>query len=105
MNVLPPVPTYDQSEYDVSHPHHDSHDEHDGTWLEGTFKVVRAVKLCYNPHPTGGINSLEERSVGEAPGLGEYELMFRAPVVSLSVPASTSPSDILRNDLLMTSGR
>ena len=83
VNVLPPVPTYDQSEYDVSHPHHNLHDEHDGTWLEGTFKVVRAVKLVYNPHPTGGINSLEEESVGEAPGLGGYELMFRAPVVSL----------------------
>jgi hypothetical protein len=81
VNTLPPVPTYEQSEYDVSHPHHDVN-EQDGTWLEGTFKVVRAVKLVYNPHPTGGINSLEERSVGQAPGLGGYELMFRAPVVS-----------------------
>jgi hypothetical protein len=102
VNHLPPVPTYEQSEYDVSHPHHDVHDEHDGTWLEGTFKVVRAVKLVYNPHPTGGINSLEERSSGEAPGLGGYELMFRAPVVSLPLPSSSFPSYKRKNDLLIS---
>ena len=78
VNTLPPVPTYEQSEYELSHPHKEGQD---GTWLEGTFKVHRIVKLCYNPHPTGGINSLEESSAGEVPGMGGYELMFRAPVV------------------------
>jgi hypothetical protein len=95
VNTLPPVPTYEQSEWDVSHSHPSTGPgtgsgsgggEHDGTWLEGTFKVVRAVKLVYNPHPTGGINSLEERAGGQVPGLGGYDLMFRAPVVSPPFP-------------------
>jgi len=91
INTLPPVPTYEQSEFDA-HGHGNglngkngsgNGNEHDGSWLEGTFKVTRAVKLVYNPHPTGGINALEERTGGVVPGLGGYELMFRAPVVSL----------------------
>lgn len=82
VNTLPPVPSYEQSEYETSHPHKEGQD---GTWLEGNFRVVRIVKLVYNPHPTGGINSLEERAGGEVPGIGGYDLMFRAPVVSLSL--------------------
>jgi hypothetical protein len=100
INTLPPVPTYEQSEYDHGHGSGSGHARasghgsgsnghgqgngqgEDGSWLEGTFKVTRAVKLVYNPHPTGGINALEERTAGEVPGLGGYELMFRAPVVS-----------------------
>jgi hypothetical protein len=87
VNSLPPVPTYEQSQ---SQSQHDlttlrgNGDEHDGSWLEGTFKVTRAVKLVYNPHPMGGINALDERTQGLAPGLGPYELMFHAPVVSPS---------------------
>lgn len=94
VNTLPPVPTYEQSEYDTTHPHKEGPEGQDGTWLEGTFKVVRVVKLCYNPHPTGGINSLEEQSVGQAPGLGGYELTFKAPVVS-RVSLHLSPFPLL----------
>jgi hypothetical protein len=82
VNSLPPVPTYEQSQ-SQSQSQHDPSTQGDGTWLEGTFKVTRAVKLVYNPHPMGGINALDERTRGEAPGLGAYELMFHAPVVSL----------------------
>ena len=95
INTLPPVPTYEQSEFDA-HGHGNglngknvNGNEHDGSWLEGTFKVTRAVKLVYNPHPTGGINALEERTGGIVPGLGGYELMFRAPVVSLLLVYTT----------------
>lgn len=79
VNTLPPVPTYEQSEDAHSTP--TAENQHDGTWLEGSFRVTRQVRLVYNPNPTGGINSLEERTVGEAPGLGSYELVFKAPAV------------------------
>lgn len=83
VNTLPPVPTYAQSEASASSTPVPEN-QHDGTWLEGSFRVTRAMRLVYNPHPTGGINSLDERTTGEAPGLGPYELVFRAPAVSKS---------------------
>lgn len=80
VNTFPPVPTYEQSEKAAAR--HEQENDHDGTWLEGSFRVTRAVELCYNPHPTGGINTLDERTTGDAPGLGGYELVFKAPAVS-----------------------
>lgn len=92
VNTLPPVPTYEQSEGPsnaivVDNPH-------DGTWLEGSYRVTRGVKLIYNPHPTGGINSLDERTTGEAPGLGQYDLVFRAPAVRHVYSLSLCQRDI-----------
>lgn len=56
-------------------------------WLEGTFTVKRNIKIIYNPNPTGGVNSLDERIRGNWDDLGDYEVHYRAPIVC---PPNTS---------------
>lgn len=53
-------------------------------WLEGTFTVKRNIRVVWNPNSTGGINSLDEKVRDYADGLGEYEVHFKAPIVSPS---------------------
>lgn len=49
---LPQTPSYD----DVAGPSSEGQD-----WLEGTFAVKRNIRVVWNPNPTGGVNSLDEK--------------------------------------------
>lgn len=56
--------------------------ENDIPWLEGDFKAVRNIKLCYNPDPDGGVSDLDTRIAETIPGFCSYELILFSSVVS-----------------------
>jgi hypothetical protein len=72
MNHLPQTPSYQDITIESA--------EQD--WLEGTFNVKRNIRVVWNPNPTGGVNSLDEKVRGQSHDLGEYEVHFKAPIVS-----------------------
>jgi hypothetical protein len=47
-----------------------------------TVGTERIVIFVYNPNPRGGITTLEDRSAGNAPGVGVYRLEMLSDVVS-----------------------
>jgi hypothetical protein len=54
-------------------------------WLEGSLTGKRDVKVVWNPNPAGGVSSLDQKVVDRAGGLGDYEVHFKAPIVSPSI--------------------
>lgn len=71
---LPQTPSYE----DAAGHGHEGQD-----WLEGKFTVKRNIRIVWNPNPTGGVNSLDEKISDRADELGDYEFHFKAPIVSL----------------------
>lgn len=70
---LPQTPSYE----DVAGEGHEGQE-----WLEGTFAVKRNIRVVWNPNPTGGVNSLDEKVKDQTDELGECEVQFKAPIVS-----------------------
>lgn len=69
---LPQTPSYE----DVAGESSEGQD-----WLEGTFTVKRNIRVVWNPNPTGGVNSLDEKVRDRSDDLGDYEVHFKAPIV------------------------
>ena len=70
---LPQTPSYEDAA---------AESDDGGEWLEGTFTVKRNIRIVWNPNPTGGVNSLDEKVRDIcSDSLGEYEVHFKAPIV------------------------
>ncbi len=69
---LPKAPPYTECDEDQSH----------DDWLKGTVKARRTVLTIYNPNPSGGVNSVNDRVADDVPSLGMYEVDFISDVVS-----------------------
>jgi len=77
MLILPTIlaphdPPYTECDEDQSH----------DDWLKGTVKARRTVLTIYNPNPSGGVNSVNDRVADDVPSLGMYEVDFISDVVS-----------------------
>lgn len=87
VDSLPTVPSYEQSEADalgvrLGDTGKTGTGQNDNDWIEGTFKVIRSLRLCYNPNERGEINMLDVRQTGLIDGLGVWHLQYRSWPVS-----------------------
>lgn len=61
-------------------------------WLKGSVAADRCMTFLYNPHPTNGVNKLDERRVGDVPGLGPLDVRFMSRVWTVSAIMRSSIS-------------
>ncbi|GMK53466.1 hypothetical protein CspeluHIS016_0100520 [Cutaneotrichosporon spelunceum] len=55
-------------------------DEPEVKWLSGTVKTSRSITLLYNPNPSNGVSTLDERRRGDVEGLGPFEVRYLSQV-------------------------
>ncbi|BEI98873.1 hypothetical protein CcaverHIS631_0311720 [Cutaneotrichosporon cavernicola] len=55
-------------------------DEAEVKWLTGTVKTNRSITLLYNPDPSNGVSTLDERRRGDVDGLGAFEVRYLSQV-------------------------
>jgi hypothetical protein len=77
---LPQTPSYEESEAEASQHGYDA----PRLWLVGKWYTRRAIKLCFNPHPSGGFSDLDVRISDFTDGIGPYTLYLTSAVVSWS---------------------
>lgn len=51
-------------------------------WLKGVVTAQRMITLLYNPEPSNGVSTLDERRRGEVQGLGPFDVRYMSDVVS-----------------------